>query len=44
MAKTGCKSVDEYIGLQPAVVRGVLERVRGAIRKAVPDAEETISY
>jgi uncharacterized protein YdhG (YjbR/CyaY superfamily) len=44
MAETGCKSVDEYIGLQPEAVRGVLERVRGAIRKAVPDAEETISY
>jgi uncharacterized protein YdhG (YjbR/CyaY superfamily) len=44
MAKTNFKSVDEYIAAQPAAVRGVLERVRSAIRKAVPEAEEVISY
>jgi uncharacterized protein YdhG (YjbR/CyaY superfamily) len=37
-------SVDDYIALQPVAVQIVLERVRGAIRKAVPAAEETISY
>jgi len=44
MAKTDFKSVDEYIASQPEAVQGVLERVRGAIRKAVPSAEEVISY
>jgi uncharacterized protein YdhG (YjbR/CyaY superfamily) len=44
MAKTNFKSVDEYIASQPEAVHGVLERVRSAIRKAVPGAEEVISY
>ena len=44
MAKTDFKSVDEYIALQPAAAQGVLERVRSIIRKAVPGAEEVISY
>ena len=44
MAKTGFKSVDEYIASQPEAAQGVLERVRSAIRKAVPKAGEVISY
>jgi uncharacterized protein YdhG (YjbR/CyaY superfamily) len=44
MAKTDFKSVDEYIASQPEAVRGVLERVRRAVRKAVPEAAEVISY
>ena len=44
MAKTNFKSVDDYIDSQPTAVRSVLERVRSIIRKAVPRAEETISY
>ena len=44
MAKTGFKSVDEYVASQPDAAQGVLERVRSAIRKAVPGAEEMISY
>lgn len=44
MAKTGSKSVDEYIASRPESVQGVLQRVRSAIRKAVPEAEEVISY
>jgi uncharacterized protein YdhG (YjbR/CyaY superfamily) len=44
MAKTDFKSVDEYIASQPHPVQGVLERVRSTIRKAVPEAEEVISY
>jgi len=43
MAKT-FKSVDDYIASQPKEVRGLLERVRGTIRNAVPGAEEVISY
>ena len=44
MAKTDFKSVDEYIASQPEAVRGILRRVRNTIRKAVPGAEEVISY
>jgi uncharacterized protein YdhG (YjbR/CyaY superfamily) len=44
MAKTDFKSVDEYLAAQPDDVQGVLERVRTTIRKAMPGAEEVISY
>ena len=44
MAKTDFKSVDEYIAAQPEGVRPILKRVRSTIRKAVPGAEEVISY
>jgi uncharacterized protein YdhG (YjbR/CyaY superfamily) len=44
MPKIKFKSVDQYIGTFPADVQAVLKTVRAAIRKAVPDAEEIISY
>ncbi len=44
MAKDDFRSVDEYIAGQPEAVQGILGRVRSAIRKAVPGAEEVISY
>jgi uncharacterized protein YdhG (YjbR/CyaY superfamily) len=44
MANTDFKSVDEYLASQPRAVQAVLERVRTIIRKAVPGAEEVISY
>jgi uncharacterized protein YdhG (YjbR/CyaY superfamily) len=44
MAKTDFKSVDEYISVQPAASRRVLRSVRRIIRKALPGAEEAISY
>jgi uncharacterized protein YdhG (YjbR/CyaY superfamily) len=44
MAKTAFKSVDEYIASQPEAAQGILKRVRSTIRKAVPGAEEVISY
>lgn len=44
MAKTDFKSVDEYLGSQPETARSVLEHVRSTIRKAVPEAQEVISY
>jgi uncharacterized protein YdhG (YjbR/CyaY superfamily) len=44
MAKPSFASVDEYLAAQPVAVQPILKRVRGVIRKAVPDAEETISY
>jgi uncharacterized protein YdhG (YjbR/CyaY superfamily) len=37
-------SVDGYIAVQPESVRATLEQVRAAILKALPAAEETISY
>ena len=37
-------SVDDYLAAQPEDARPVLERVRRAIRKALPEAEETIAY
>ena len=44
MAKTNIRNVDEYIAAQPEAAKIVLERVRDAIRTALPDAEEIISY
>ncbi len=44
MAMQRYGSVSEYIAAQPRAVQGVLRKVRGAIRKAVPAAEESISY
>lgn len=44
MAKTDFKSVDEYIAAQPDAAQVVLERVRSTIRRALPGAEEVISY
>jgi uncharacterized protein YdhG (YjbR/CyaY superfamily) len=44
MAKVNFSSVDDYMVMQPEAARGILERVRDAIRKAVPAAEETIAY
>ena len=44
MAKTDYKSVDDYIASQPRPVRPLLEQVRATIRKALPRAEERISY
>jgi uncharacterized protein YdhG (YjbR/CyaY superfamily) len=44
MAKTDFRSVDEYIGTYPQDVQATLQRVRRAIRKAVPGAAELISY
>jgi len=44
LAKTAFHSVDDYIASQPESVREILGRVREAIRQALPDAEEVISY
>ena len=37
-------TIDEYIGTFPKEVQIILEKVRQSIRKAAPDAVETISY
>ena len=44
MANTDFQSVDDYIATRPEGVQAVLRRVRGVIRKALPGAQETISY
>ena len=38
------KTVRAYVAGFPRPVRALLERVRGAIRRALPGAEEAISY
>ena len=38
------KSVDEYVGWAPEGLRGKLEEVRAAVRRAAPHAVEGISY
>lgn len=43
-AKTAPRNIDEYIAGFPREVQEVLEQIRETIRKAAPDAEETISY
>ena len=37
-------SVDEYLASKPEAVRVVLGSVRNAIRSAIPEADECISY
>jgi len=37
-------SVEEYIASFPAETQSVLERLRGTIKKALPNAEEALSY
>ncbi len=44
MAKTDFKSADEYIATFPPEIQEILQTVRKAIRDAVPEAEEVISY
>jgi uncharacterized protein YdhG (YjbR/CyaY superfamily) len=38
------QDIDSYISLFPDDVQTVLQEVRATIRRAAPDAEETISY
>jgi uncharacterized protein YdhG (YjbR/CyaY superfamily) len=44
MAKPAFKTVDEYIAAQPKATQVVLKHVRRTIRRALPKAEEIISY
>jgi len=37
-------TIDSYISAAPKEVRPILDSVRATIRKAAPDAEETIKY
>lgn len=42
--QTAPKDIDEYIAGFPNDVQEILEKIRMTIRKAAPDAEETIKY
>ena len=42
--QTAPKNIDEYIAGCPNHVQEILEKIRMTIRKAAPDAEETIKY
>ena len=42
--QTAAQNIDEYIADFPPDVQEILEMIRVTIRKAAPDAEETISY
>jgi len=44
MARAKFSSVDEYIGAQPEAVRRALTEMRSIVRKALPGAEEVISF
>jgi uncharacterized protein YdhG (YjbR/CyaY superfamily) len=44
MAKFPFLSVDDYIAAQPEVVQVTLKRVRSTIQKALPNAQEVVSY
>jgi uncharacterized protein YdhG (YjbR/CyaY superfamily) len=44
VAKTNFRSVDEYLATQSETVQVILAKVRSTIRKALPGAEEVISY
>ena len=42
--QTTPRTIDEYIAGFPDHVQAILQKIRAKIRKAAPDAEETISY
>lgn len=42
--QTAPRNIDEYIASFPPDVQEILEKIRLTIRKAAPDAEETIKY
>ena len=42
--QAGPKTIDEYISACPKDVQEILEQVRATIRKAAPEAQETIDY
>jgi uncharacterized protein YdhG (YjbR/CyaY superfamily) len=44
MRKANITNVDEYISAQPETAQVILQLVRRTLRKALPGAEEVISY
>jgi uncharacterized protein YdhG (YjbR/CyaY superfamily) len=43
-SKTPPKDIDEYIANFPKDVQAILQKIRKVIKKAAPDAQETINY
>jgi uncharacterized protein YdhG (YjbR/CyaY superfamily) len=43
-SQTAPRDIDDYIALFPDDVRHTLEKIRMTVRKAAPNAQETISY
>lgn len=43
-SKAGSAAVDAYVAAQPSAVQAILRHVRSALRRALPGAEEAISY
>lgn len=41
---TAANNIDEYIAAFPKDVQDILQKIRGIIKKAAPDAEEAIKY
>ena len=44
MSKTESESESEYIAAEPESMHHTVDRLRSAIRKAVPKVQEVISY
>ena len=44
MSNNDAATIDSYIAAQPDAARPVLEKLRKVIGKAIPEAEEAISY
>ena len=42
--KMSPKNIDEYIASFPKDIQEILEKIRTTVRKAAPDAEETVKY
>jgi len=42
--KTTAKTIDEFIANSPKEVQAILKKIRTTIKRAAPDAEETINY
>ena len=42
--KNKFQTIDEYIASFPGDIQDILQKIRQTIKKAAPDAEETISY
>ena len=44
LSKVKWKNIDDYINSHPKNIQVILNRLRETIKKAAPEAEETISY
>jgi uncharacterized protein YdhG (YjbR/CyaY superfamily) len=42
--QTAPKTIDDYIAGYPQDIQAILQKIRVTIKKAAPDAEETINY